>query len=146
MTTADCVLCDTPGGRLVYEGQDYRVIHADEAGFPAFYRVVWRAHAPEFTDLTPAERARCMDAVAVVEQCLRAHLSPDKVNLAAFGNAVPHLHWHVIARFASDSHFPASVWASAVRARAAAHEHAIAGKLPAIEHDIVQQLLALRSH
>lgn len=144
--TAGCVLCDTPGGRLVHEAPDYRVIHADEAGFPAFYRVVWRAHVPEFTDLSPVERARCMDAVAVVEQCLRAHLSPDKVNLAALGNAVPHLHWHVIARFASDSHFPGAVWAGAVRERVASHEQAIAGKLPAIEHDIVQQLLALRSH
>lgn len=146
MTAAACVLCDTPGGRLVFEAPDYRVIHADEAGFPAFYRVVWRAHAREFTDLSAAERMRCMDAVAVVEQCLRAHLSPDKINLAALGNAVPHLHWHVIARFASDSHFPGSVWAGAVRERVAAQELAIAGKLPAIEHDIVQQLLALRSH
>ncbi|MDP9899794.1 HIT family protein [Variovorax ginsengisoli] len=146
MTAAACVLCDTPGGRLVFEAPEYRVVHADEAGFPAFYRVVWRAHAAEFTDLSHAQRGRCMDAVAVVEQCLRAHLSPDKINLAALGNAVPHLHWHVIARFATDSHFPGSVWAAAVRERGAAQELAIAGKLPALEHDIVQQLLALRSH
>ena len=98
------------------------------------------------SSLSAADRMRCMDAVAVVEQCLRAHLSPDKINLAALVNAVPHLHWHVIARFASDSHFPGSVWAGAVRERVAAQELAIAGKLPAIEHDIVQQLLALRSH
>lgn len=42
-----CVLCEGPGGRLVFEGAKLRVIHAEEAGFPAFYRVVWREHAPE---------------------------------------------------------------------------------------------------
>jgi diadenosine tetraphosphate (Ap4A) HIT family hydrolase len=25
---------------------------------------------------------------------------------------VPHLHWHVIPRFADDAHFPDPVWAS----------------------------------
>jgi diadenosine tetraphosphate (Ap4A) HIT family hydrolase len=29
---------------------------------------------------------------------------------------VPHVHWHVIPRFADDSHFPHPVWADAVRA------------------------------
>jgi diadenosine tetraphosphate (Ap4A) HIT family hydrolase len=28
---------------------------------------------------------------------------------------VPHLHWHVIARFAWDSHFSASVWSAPQR-------------------------------
>ncbi len=28
---------------------------------------------------------------------------------------MPHLHWHVIARFDWDSHFPAPVWAGAAR-------------------------------
>ncbi len=66
-----CVLCEGPGGRLVFEGAKLRVIHAQEAGFPAFYRVVWAAHAPEFSDLDAADRVRCMEAVTVVEQCLR---------------------------------------------------------------------------
>jgi diadenosine tetraphosphate (Ap4A) HIT family hydrolase len=67
-TQPGCVLCEGPGGRLVFEGAKLRVIHAQEAGFPAFYRVVWRDHAPEFSDLDAAERALCMEAVAVVEQ------------------------------------------------------------------------------
>ena len=57
-----------------------------------------------------------MNAVTVVEQTLRQELQPIKINLAALGNAVPHLHWHVIARFEWDSHFPASVWAEPQRA------------------------------
>jgi diadenosine tetraphosphate (Ap4A) HIT family hydrolase len=135
-----CVLCEGPGGRLVFEGAKLRVIHAEEAGFPAFYRVVWREHAPEFSDLDAVDRALCMEAVTVVEQCLREHLKPAKVNLAALGNMVAHLHWHVIARFAEDSHFPGAVWATAQRDRNAAHEADIAARLPAAEAAMIDRL------
>ena len=84
---------------MVWQGTHLRVIRADEAGFPAFYRVVWQGHVAEFSDLSPAERQHCMDAVVVVESALRECLQPTKINLAALGNVVPHLHWHVIARF-----------------------------------------------
>ncbi|RYX90890.1 MAG: HIT family protein [Comamonadaceae bacterium] len=113
--TTGCVLCDTDGGTLVFRNERLRVIHCAEAGFPAFYRVVWNAHAAEFSDLSADERAECMGAVVVVERVLREQLQPTKINLAALGNMVPHLHWHVIARFDWDSHFPAPVWAAAQR-------------------------------
>lgn len=135
-----CVLCEGAGGRLVFEGAKLRVIHADEAGFPAFYRVVWRDHAPEFSDLDAADRALCMEAVVVVEQCLRELLKPTKMNIAALGNMVAHLHWHVIARFADDSHFPGSVWAPVQRERNAAKESAISECLPAAEAAMIERL------
>ena len=128
-----CALCETDGGTLVWRGDQLRLIRADEAGFPAFYRVVWNAHVAEFSDLSPADRQHCMAAVTVVEQVLRQHLAPTKINIAALGNMVPHLHWHVIARFDWDSHFPAPVWATAQRPRDAAPEDALRARLPALE-------------
>ena len=128
-----CVLCDTDGGQLVWRGEHLRVIRADEAGFPAFYRVVWNAHVAEFSDLDAGERQHCMDAVTVVEQVLREQLAPAKINLAALGNMVPHLHWHVIARFGWDSHFPAPVWAAAQRERDRAQEDALRARLPLLD-------------
>ena len=140
MTTTDCPLCRESGGQLVWRGQRLRVIRAEEAGFPAFYRVVWNAHVAEFSDLSSANRQHCMEAVAVVEQALRDHLAPTKINLAALGNMVPHLHWHVIARFDWDSHFPAPVWAAPQRPRAAQLEDALQGLLPAMEAQMRQAL------
>lgn len=142
---AGCLLCEAAGGRVLFENASLRVIHATESGFPAFYRVVWRAHAREFTDLSRDERVHCLDAVAVVESALRAHLAPTKVNVAALGNAVPHLHWHVIARFDWDSHFPAPVWTAASREAPADRLAAIEARLPALERDLVAQLRALPS-
>lgn len=112
---AGCPLCEAAGGEVVARNEWLRVVRTDEGGFVAFYRVIWDAHAAEFSDLSSRERMHCMDAVAVVEQALRTELAPRKINLASLGNAVPHLHWHVIARFDWDSHFPAPVWAAPLR-------------------------------
>ncbi len=70
---------------LVWRGAKLRVIRAQEAGFPAFYRVIWTAHVAEFSDLSAADRAHCMEAVTLVEQALREHLAPTKINLASAG-------------------------------------------------------------
>lgn len=125
---------------MVWRGERLRVIRAQEAGFPGFYRVVWNAHVAEFSDLSAAERIECMAAVTLVEQALRQHLSPTKVNIAALGNMVPHLHWHVIARFDWDSHFPSPVWAPAQRLSPAAQEASVQARLPALESALRQQL------
>ena len=143
MAEVACPLCAEDGGALVWRGEHLRVIRAQEAGFPAFYRVVWNAHVAEFSDLSAAERVHCMEAVALVEQALREHLAPTKVNIAALGNMVPHLHWHVIARFGWDSHFPSPVWAVAQRPSPAAQEDAVRALLPALEAALQARLAAL---
>jgi diadenosine tetraphosphate (Ap4A) HIT family hydrolase len=99
---------------VVFRDAFCRVVVADEP-FPGFCRVVWNAHVREMTDLPPADRHRLMDVVFAVESALIDMLSPVKVNLASLGNLVPHLHWHVVPRFADDSHFPQPVWAAAQR-------------------------------
>ena len=93
----------------------WRVIRALDADHPAFYRVIWNAHVSEWTDLPPADRAAMMRVVEAVETVLRDTLQPTKVNLASLGNVVPHLHWHVIARFTWDARWPAPVWAAKQR-------------------------------
>ena len=105
-----CELCQQPGGHLVWSRDAWRVIRVSDADFPAFYRVIHHHHVAEFTDLPEPQRQRCMQLVATVERVLIERLRPTKINLAAFGNMVPHLHWHVIARFDWDSHFPQPVW------------------------------------
>ena len=111
MSASSCELCEQEGGIPVFRDDTLRVIRAVDADHPAFYRVIWNAHVAEWTDLPPADRSRIMQAVAKVETVLREHLKPTKVNLASLGNVVPHLHWHVIARFDWDARWPAPVWA-----------------------------------
>ena len=140
MSAAPCVLCAEAGGQPIWQGEQLRLIRAQEAGFPAFYRIVWNTHVAEFSDLTRAEREHCMQAVTLVEQVLRQQLAPTKINLATLGNMVAHLHWHVIARFDWDSHFPAPVWASAQRPRNLVQEAALAQQLPQVDALLAQTL------
>jgi len=143
MAAPACSLCDSDGGALVYRALKFRVVRADEAGFPAFYRVVWNAHAGEFSDLDAGDRRLCMDAVVAVEQALREQLQPTKVNVASLGNMVPHVHWHVIARFGWDSHFPSPVWAAAQRESPPGPCTAVVARRAVTEASMVQKLQAL---
>ena len=112
----DCELCARSGGELLWQGERLRVVYVEEAGYPGFCRVIWEAHVKEMTDLSEDDRTVLMEAVFAVESVLREHLEPEKINLASLGNVVPHLHWHVIPRYADDPHFPQPIWTSPQRA------------------------------
>ena len=140
MTDSVCPLCEADGGLLVFRNETLRIIQADETGFPAFYRVVWNRHVAEFSDLSAAERQVCMHAVVKVEQVLRSELRPAKINLAALGNLVPHLHWHVVARFEGDSHFPAPVWSAPQRAVDEAQVAAVASRCTEVNRLIAEAM------
>jgi diadenosine tetraphosphate (Ap4A) HIT family hydrolase len=114
-----CELCELAGPReaapTLYRDDKLSVILVDDANYPGFCRVIWNDHVKEMSDLNGAERELLNEAVYRVELALREVLAPTKVNVASLGNVVPHLHWHVIPRFADDAHFPSPVWATAVR-------------------------------
>jgi len=135
-----CPLCQTAGGTLLGTRGDWRVVRVDDPSFPAFYRVIAQHHVAEFSELLAPERQRGMDLVCAVERLLIERLRPTKVNLASLGNVVPHLHWHVIARFDWDSHFPQPVWAGPQRAADEARVSECRARLPEIDSAIVELL------
>ena len=113
-----CELCENAGGEILWEDDACRAVWAYQPDHPGFCRVIWDRHVKEMTDLPAAERERMMRLVFATEQALMAVVRPDKVNLASFGNVVPHLHWHVIPRFRDDPHFPNPVWGERLRSGA----------------------------
>ena len=112
--TTGCLFCEGEGGRRLWGDARCRVVLTDEP-FTGFCRVIWNAHVREMTDLDDTDRDHIMHVAFAVERALRTRLAPLKMNLAALGNATPHLHWHVIARFADDSHYPQPVWGTRQR-------------------------------
>jgi diadenosine tetraphosphate (Ap4A) HIT family hydrolase len=119
MPDIPCPLCQTGATNVLWQDPFCRVIWVDDAHYPGFCRVILNAHVKEMTDLPSAERLRLMNVVFVVETAVREVAQPDKINLASLGNVVPHLHWHVIPRWADDVNFPDSIWSAAKRSPSA---------------------------
>lgn len=115
LTAISCELCDSSGGEVLWQNELCRVVLVQERDYPGFCRVILKQHVSEMTDLNAATRQRLMRVVFAAERALRKLMRPEKINLASLGNVTPHLHWHVIPRFADDRHFPNSVWGEAMR-------------------------------
>jgi len=65
--------------------------------------VVWRGrHVAEPTELSPDEATRYWLEVLEAARRIEGRFEPVKLNYQLFGNALPHLHTHVIPRYARD--------------------------------------------
>jgi len=115
----NCALCKDElkpeEGQLIWRGDDCRVILVNDPDLPGFCRVIWNHHVVEMTDLSYGEREHLMTLVFAVEEAIRHVMHPDKVNIAALGNMVPHIHWHVIPRYQDDAFFPESIWSPRIQ-------------------------------
>lgn len=127
-----CELCLEDGGELLFSDAHLRVVLVADPAYPGFCRVIWNQHVKEMSDLSVESRNHLMEAVWRVETAIRQAMSPDKINLASLGNMTPHLHWHVIPRYADDAHFPSPVWAEAKRSAHATTLAARAALLPGL--------------
>jgi diadenosine tetraphosphate (Ap4A) HIT family hydrolase len=137
-----CELCRGDGGEVLFRTGDYRVVLVDDAAYPGFCRVIWHEHVREMTALPADRRNALMDAVWCVEAALREVMRPEKINLASFGNMTPHMHWHVIPRFADDVHFPNPIWGEAQRPVPVAATAARLRLLPQLREILVRHLTA----
>ena len=113
MSTHACPLCALKPDQLLWSDSGLQVLAVTDSPFPGYTRIIWQDHVAEMTDLSEEQRQHIMAAVYVVEQTQREQLGVAKINLAQFGNQVPHLHWHIIPRWKDDPFFPDSAWSPA---------------------------------
>jgi diadenosine tetraphosphate (Ap4A) HIT family hydrolase len=111
----ECAYCENLTDRIIWANGECRVMFVDDSTFAGWCRVIWHEHKTELTELSPAERISLMDVVFAVESGLRKLLNPAKINVASLGTAMPHVHWHIVPRFADDTHFPDPVWSAPLR-------------------------------
>ncbi len=92
----------------IYENADI-YIERHESSIPWVKIFTQEAHK-ELTDCPFDLRQKLYAACEAVERAMRDYYRPDKINIASFGNQLPRVHIHVMARFANDSHFPEPMW------------------------------------
>ncbi len=110
----DCPLCQMPKN-VVWSNQNFYIVDGGNDHFPAYLKVISQRHVLEMSELTAQERTQLLDILLTIETLYKEELKPAKVNWAQFGNVVNHLHWHIIARWKDDSHYPNSAWEPALR-------------------------------
>jgi len=104
-----CAMCsqrrpdETPWGVRIFAGE-VSDAYLQKAGIQRGYSiVVWRGrHVAEPTELSADEAAAYWLEVVRVGGALETHLEPVKMNYDLLGNSLPHLHTHVLPRYADD--------------------------------------------
>ena len=69
----------------------------------------------ELSEVPKTVRSLLFELLDFTEKEMLASFNPIKINIASFGNYLPHVHLHVTARFQNDSHFPEPMWGARQR-------------------------------
>ena len=64
----------------------------------------------EFSHCNDETKKEIWKYLDIIEKEMLNYFKPDKINIASFGNYVPHVHFHIMARFKEDSYFPEPMW------------------------------------
>ena len=75
-------------------------------------KIFVRRPVREFSECSSEEKTAVWHALDVIEKTMLAYYRPEKINIASFGNMLPQVHWHIMARFKEDSFFPEPMWGS----------------------------------
>mgnify|MGYP000919704832 FL=1 len=90
-------------------GLSQAYLHEDQF-FKGWTVVVFRRHATELFHLAPTERMQLMEEVTLVAKTLAQVFDARKINYELLGNQLPHIHWHLIPRLATDPAPLEPVW------------------------------------
>jgi diadenosine tetraphosphate (Ap4A) HIT family hydrolase len=116
-TTLDsCLMCrrwaDDSDLRIIELKHSYVILNRDQF-FPGYTLLFTRTHVTELFHLERQVRSELIDEVSRVAEALDNVFRPDKINYELLGNMVPHMHWHLVPRFASEPLWPRPIWAEA---------------------------------
>lgn len=64
----------------------------------------------ELSQCSTEEKNEIFKILDIIEKEMIEYFQPEKINIASFGNYVPHVHFHIMARFKEDSYFPEPMW------------------------------------
>ena len=99
--------------KLIYENRLIK-IEVESSEIPWLKIFTHKAYK-EFSQASLEEKQEIWRVLDIIEKEMLAFFKPKKINIASFGNYMPHLHWHIMARFQEDSYFPEPMWGKVQR-------------------------------
>ncbi len=98
----------------IWENDNF-VILKEQSEIP-WLKIFTKFEYKELGDMPKELRLKLFEVYDIVEEQMRDYYQPDKINLASFGNMLPRVHLHIMARFKDDSYFPNPTWGEKLRA------------------------------
>ena len=92
----------------IYEN-DILYIEKEKSEIP-WLKIFSKADCKELSDCDTETRKKLLEVMLLIETEMIKFYKPKKINIAMFGNYLPKLHIHVMARFENDSYFPEPMW------------------------------------
>ena len=93
---------------VIYESETVR-IETEESEIP-WLKIFTQHPYREMSEVPPQIKFEIYELLDIIEKAMLDFYKPDKINIASFGNYLPHVHWHIMARFKTDSYFPEPMW------------------------------------
>jgi len=87
---------------LVTEFPNSFLFLGDHQYFEGYCVLMAKTHVRELHEMARWEFEALMDELMQATRAIHAAFDPWKMNHACLGNAMPHVHWHIMPRYESD--------------------------------------------
>ena len=98
---------------ILYENESIK-IEIEKSEIP-WLKILTQTPYKEMSKVPSEVKFQIYELLDMIEVEMLAYFNPKKINIASFGNYVPHVHWHIMARFEEDSYFPEPMWGTKQR-------------------------------
>jgi diadenosine tetraphosphate (Ap4A) HIT family hydrolase len=98
---------------VIYENENIR-IEVETSEIP-WLKIFTQHPYKEMSEVPGFIKFEIYDLLDTIEKEMLSYYKPKKINIASFGNYMPHVHWHIMARFEEDSFFPEPMWGTKQR-------------------------------
>ena len=98
---------------MFYESEEFR-FEIEDSEIP-WVKIFTKNEYKELSELPIMLRAELFESAMIVEKVMLEFYKPTKINIASFGNYLPKVHLHIMARFEDDSFFPEPMWGAKKR-------------------------------
>ncbi len=92
----------------IYENEFIKIL-IEKSEIP-WVKIFTQTPYKEFSQCDMRTRLEIFQCLDIIEKEMLEYFEPEKINIASFGNYVPHVHFHIMARFKEDSFFPEPIW------------------------------------
>jgi len=98
---------------IIYENETIK-IESETSEIP-WLKIFTQHPYKEMSEVPSKIKHEIYDLLDIIEREMLTYYNPTKINIASFGNYMPHVHWHIMARFKEDSYYPESMWGTKQR-------------------------------